>query len=273
LKKSVSVLTQELSVPKPPPRCDGHAVDPVGHAPAVHLPLMQTWPAVQTKVAPQPPHASPSVLVSTHSAAPPVAGAHELVPGRHAHVPPAQYIPPPATKHCVPHAPQLFGSSEVSVHAVPPKPVAHVMIVSPVGAVGQLQVLAEHVARSAHAVPHAPQLRGSVAVLVQTPPQVVSPVGHVHTLATHDSPAPHRIPQPPQLRGSVVVSLQMPPHSLSPVGQLHTPETQVPAPQSCPHDPQFLGSLVVSTQSGPQMISPAGQLQTPPVHDPAAGQR
>jgi hypothetical protein len=72
-----------------------------------------------------------------------------------------------------------------------------------------------HVALNGQRFPQVPQLRGSVAVLVQVlfVPHVTPP-GHVHLLAAHTPPDPHEVPQVPQLAASDVVSTHLPLHTV-----------------------------------------------------------
>ena len=194
------------------------------------------------------PQANPLAVVSTQKLAPPKV--HDVSPGLQAQVPePLQYC---ERRHVVPQAPQLSGSSTVSVQlpGVPPHTV--------VAPVGQLHALLAHDANCAHRVPHVPQLVGSVEVLVQTPPtppQSVFGVLQTQAPATQLSPGVQRMPQPPQLLGSMVVLVQVVPHVVDPVGQLHTPEMQVePTPHLRPQAPQLFASEVVSTHDPPQTI-------------------
>ncbi|MFO0645469.1 MAG: hypothetical protein U0326_04470 [Polyangiales bacterium] len=83
-------------------------------------------------------------------------------------------------------------------------------------------------------VPHAPQWLGSVAVLMQVVPQLVSPGPHEapQTDARHAGEPPvtagQTLPQPPQLLASVRVSTQALEHTVSPTAQKsrHVPATQ-----------------------------------------------
>ena len=100
--------------------------------------------------------------------------------------------------------------------------------------------LATQLEPAAQVVPHAPQLLGSVAVLVQVPLHDTCPGAHalqappeqfplwqvepvVHALPAgapaqallvHGCPGAHALPQPPQLEGSEVVVSQYPAHSV-----------------------------------------------------------
>jgi hypothetical protein len=85
-----------------------------------------------------------------------------------------------------------------------------------------------------HTRPQTPQLRTSIAVLVQRAPHIVVPGGHddppEHTPATHVCPALHARPHAPQLAESVVVFTHDVPHIVVPVGQVVVVE-QIPPVQ------------------------------------------
>jgi len=112
-------------------------------------------------------------------------------------------------------------------------------------------------------MPHIPQLRLSLVVLVQLDPQRVLPPGHevVHWPLRHGM-APHDMPHLPQLSGSScrlvqVVGPSVPPHCVWLVGQEppHLPPEQTcPGPQGLPHDPQFWLSIWVLAQLEPQLM-------------------
>jgi hypothetical protein len=86
------------------------------------------------------------------------------------------------------------------------------------------------------ALPHAPQLRGSVVVSVQRgppppPPPVGQVVGHAQAPATQAGVEPPQFfPQAPQLAGSDVVSTQAVPH----VVLVHGPPPSLVVPPSLP---------------------------------------
>jgi hypothetical protein len=117
-------------------------------------------------------------------------------------------------------------------------------------------------------LPQAPQFFESVAVFVQTEPDVP---GHVtlgavqlpHWLFTHITPVPHTAPQLPQLLGSVVVSTHAVPQVVEVVAHPHTPPLQdCPLPQAMPHPPQFAGSVRKSVQP-PGLVLVAAQTVLP----------
>jgi hypothetical protein len=133
---------------------------------------------------------------------------------------------------------------------------------------------------AAHALPHAPQLVGSMAAFTQavnpSNGQAVVPGGHVMPLSMtpasgtmlvqvpleQNCPNAHVLPHRPQLVGSTAVFTQasipsngqevrpgghvMPLSTTTPV---HVPlEQNCPSAQALPHAPQLVGSNLVSTQ-------------------------
>lgn len=116
----------------------------------------------------------------------------------------APFEHPPPWQSCS-HAPQFAGSTRTSVHSP----------AQTVWAAGQPHVPAMHIAPCAHARPHAPQLLGSVDVLVQpgAPPSEAQGSWPgtqlaVHIPEEHAADGVHRWPQDPQLSGSDVVVAQ-----------------------------------------------------------------
>jgi hypothetical protein len=85
-----------------------------------------------------------------------------------------------------------------------------------------------HTVPPVHALLHAPQLRLSVAVLVQAFSQRVWLVGHAQLPEPQASPGSHVIPQAPQFPGSLFSLTQSPLHRVCELGQVveHVPETQ-----------------------------------------------
>jgi hypothetical protein len=143
------------------------------------------------------------------------------------------------------------------------------------------------------ALPHPPQLFGSVFSLTQpTVGQQLSPGAHAgpplqvvcttQAPATHASPTAHGLPQRPQFFGSVSTSEQpvaqhwsVPVHTGPPLheaGAVQFPVWQVsPGGQRRLHRPQFLGS--VSTFAHPDVQHCLPPVQTgPPLHDVGATQ-
>ena len=260
---SVCVSRHPNTTAVPVPRRVAHAVLPpeqVGAPTGVlQVPASQTWPARQGF--PHPPHAFGDALGSRQIGVPPMV--HELSPGLHAQVPvPLQYSRSPQTAAAA-HDPQLVGSSAVSVQSPGRPPPAPHTVELP----GQEHELAAHDANVAHVFPHAPQFFGSVAVLVQTPPQVVAPEPQMQTPETQVAPEPHFVPHPPQLFTSVDSSMHAPPQMTCPVGQRQALPLHVdPVAQTLPQVPQFFGSVVVSAQLPEHSVSPVGQMHLPPAH-------
>jgi hypothetical protein len=127
-------------------------------------------------------------------------------------------------RHCVPQAPQLFGSVWVSVH-----PLKHAA--SPMG---QLHLPAVQVSPAGHAVPQVPQSFESVCRFTQALLQLLRPVMHssVHLPSEQTCPLTQAAPQVPQLSGSAERSV----HRLSqragvaPAVQAHALETHTCPP-------------------------------------------
>ena len=117
--------------------------------------------------------------------------------------------------------------------------------------------------------PHAPQLFGSVTVLVHVPLHSCSPrLVHAQAPLTQ-VPLPQSTPQPPQFWGLVLVLVQRPPQVWYPVGQpaLQMPPTQFSVlPQVVPQPPQFLGSLSVTMHRPLHSELPGAQVHEPLVH-------
>jgi hypothetical protein len=123
-----------------------------------------------------------------------------------AQLPPTHWLPGPQR---LPHAPQLRGSVEGSVHCEP-----------------HSVVPAEHAhAPLTHAEPvgqevlQLPQSNGSLVRSTQAPLQLVSPAPHtvVQAPPEHTWPAAHAAPHEPQFAGSLWVSVQTPPHRCPPL--------------------------------------------------------
>lgn len=103
-------------------------------------------------------------------------------------------------------------------------------------------------------VPQAPQLRLSLLVTVQTPPQLVEPETQVtpHLPPEQTSPVGQTVPQVPQFWLSVCGDTQTPAQS-SPVGRRQAAaqapaEQNWPAVQAAAQAPQFCGSLMRAAQ-------------------------
>ena len=171
---------------------------------STHPPAQADRPAVQVPVQTPdeqsgvlPPQAVPHlpqfaalVVRSTH------VPLHNVMPAGQTHVPAleasvavelVQNVPP---VHLVPHVPQLALSALRSTQAP-------LQLVVPAPQPAELHMLLEQVCVFAQALPHAPQLFGSLAVVTQAiPPSVhdIWPAGHVQFDATQLLPPPHVIP-------------------------------------------------------------------------------
>jgi hypothetical protein len=83
-----------------------------------------------------------------------------------------------------------------------------------------LQLPPVQTAPPVHALVHWPQLRLSVAVLVQTPLQSASPAGQAQLPPVQLWPTLHAVPQAPQFVGSVFSSTHRPPQIVCPAGHV-----------------------------------------------------
>ncbi len=119
------------------------------------------------------------------------------------------------------------------------------------------------------AVPQAPQLAGSMAVLAQycevPAPQVASGDAQVAPQwpPEHTCPVGHNVPQAPQLALSVMVLTQVAAQTVSPVLQdrWHVPPAQrLPAVHAVPHMPQLCSSVWRSAQELPHAVWPVEQV-------------
>jgi hypothetical protein len=283
----------------------------VGHQ---HEPFVQRSPGAQTL--PHAPQLVGSIDVFTQAVVP--SNGHDMVPdgqvkpaskggpasmgrpaskGAPVHLPLVHSCPKAQT---VPHAPQLVGSTDVFTQAVVPSnghdvvPVGHV---KPASMGVPVHLPLEQSCPKAQTVPHAPQLVGSIDVLVQ---MVVPSNGHAVVLGGHVKPASrggpasmgvpvqlplvqncpraHAVPHAPQWVGSIAVFVHtvtpLDTHAVVPGGHVKPASTGVPAQlplmQSCPnahalpHAPQLLGSNSVLTQavnpSTAHCMVPAGQV-------------
>jgi hypothetical protein len=121
----------------------------------------------------------------------------------------------------LPHVPQLFGSSVVSVQ-VPPPPNAEQTVAAPAV---HSHLPALHAEPAAQRAPHMLQLSGSVMRSTQRPLHIVAPALHLQAPASHVSPDVQRVPHAPQLSGSVIVSEHVAPRPMPqiflPVGHAH----------------------------------------------------
>jgi hypothetical protein len=188
-------------------------------------------------------------------------------PGRHWQAPPEQYCAP---EHCVVQVPQWVGSTALSTQALPPP----VVQTEPAA---QVHTFATQLSPVPQRVPQVPQLRESVARLVQVvvpPPagQSVFGAAHLHTPEMH-VPVPQEWPHIPQFAGSLDVEVHLPVSGqmISPVGHMQTPPEQVPPAQPLPHAPQLFGSVLVSMHApplpppAPHSLVPVGQAEQVPL--------
>ena len=112
-----------------------------------------------------------------------------------------------------------------------------------------------------HALPHLPQLSGSLARSAQPLAHAISPPAQLHAPSTQVVPLPHAVPQAPQSWSSEVTSTQPPLQSVRPVG--HPPVVHMPSAHTLPdgqatlQPPQLSGSLVSSRHAPLQSVSPA----------------
>jgi hypothetical protein len=122
------------------------------------------------------------------------------------HAPPTHVVPP---RHTFAHAPQLRGSTCVSVHWP-----AHCTSL-PLHAQEPLT----HVAPVPHVVPHAPQSKGSDVKSTHAPPHVASPIAQldVHVPSEQTWPLVHFMPHAPQLFGSPCASVHTPLQRMPPL--------------------------------------------------------
>jgi hypothetical protein len=176
-----------------------------------------------------------------------------------------------------PHAPQLFGSFVVStqpaLHAVSP------VLQTQAGAdpPGVAQMLP-----AGQTLPHVPQLKSSVRVLVHTPglfpllPQTVGLVGgQLQAPAAHMPPLGQTVPHALQSVTLVCRFWQPSGHAVVPVGHPQTPLVHTaPGPWGhfMPHWLQLAGSVLTLVQTFPQMLLiPVGHVHVPLMHDPPCG--
>lgn len=146
-----------------------------------------------------------------------------------------------------PSAALLLQSAYVPVHAKPQVPIAQVALAF--AGLGQ-------------ALPHIPQLSGSVSLETQAPLQLVRPGPQVmvQAPALHTRPAPHAWLHVPQFAGSLFVSVHVPLQSVSVPEHTQAPFTQlVPPAQGWLHMPQLALSVCGSMQPLPQSICAPGQ--------------
>lgn len=206
------------------------AVRPPAPQPAVHAPFWQVVFGPQR--IPQPPQLASSAFVFVHVVP------HRVSPAPQVQMPPTQ-LPP--TGHCLLQALQLRLSVVTSTHA-PLQLVSDCPASVPVHVVTHAPLL--QTSPAPQALPHPPQLSGSLCTAVHAPPlHAIPPLGQAHWPATHCLPAAQRALHPPQLALSFWTSMQAPLHSTLPFGQTHEPPAHdCPGPHFVPHAPQLFGS-------------------------------
>lgn len=132
------------------------------------------------------------------------------------HWPPAQLAP---AGQGVLQAPQLSGSLVRSTQELPhvarPTPPPSTEPPSTEAPVPQVTVQLpwEQTSPGGHALPHPPQLFGSLCVSTQLPLHLAPPLAHWHAPPWHVVPALQTVSHPPQLELSDVSSTQKPPQS------------------------------------------------------------
>ena len=186
------------------------AESPVVHV-AVQTPEVQSG-MLPLQAVPHLPQLAALVVKSTHLPL------HNVVPAGQTHVPAleasvavelVQNVPP---VHLVPHMPQLALSELRSTHAP-------LQLVVPATQPAELHMLFEQVCVFPQALPHTPQLPGSLAVVTQATPasvQDIWPAGQVQFDATQLLPPAHVMAHWPQLFGSVPSETQFPLQLVSP---------------------------------------------------------
>jgi hypothetical protein len=272
----VAVLVRAVSQPLAllPSQLPKPALQVIPHAPIAHVAV----PFAGTAHArPQPPQCAVEVLTFTHAPLQSVCPVGQL--DTHA---PAAHTRPPV--QALPQRPQCAPLARVSVS----QPLAAFMSQSAkLGRHSEPQRPAAQVARefggTGHALPHAPQLVGSVAVtasqpFVAAPSQLPKPAlqvsPHAPSLQAAVALAPpgQRTPQSRQFIGSRKSSASQPLAGFMSqlpwrVGSVHItshrPPTQRPWPlapdgHAVPHAPQFIGSALTSTHVPPQLVARSG---------------
>ena len=113
-------------------------------------------------------------------------------PGAQSQTPSLQNAP--SIEHCMPHMPQLRGSSFKSVQkSLPPQGVNPEFAVQP-------HIPLEHAPKViSQSLPHPPQFVGSDVVSMHAPPQISAPGLQEHWPEMQTPPDPHVLPQVPQL--------------------------------------------------------------------------
>jgi hypothetical protein len=119
-----------------------------------------------------------------------------------------------------------------------------------------------------HAMPHPPQLRGSLSKSTHVAPHGICVPVHtggpppVHVPMEQSAPFRHAEPHAPQFAGSWTGSTHRAPHAMSGAAQLaaHEPAWQrEPVAHAFAQCPQFRSSREVSTHALPHIVCPLGQ--------------
>jgi hypothetical protein len=197
----------------------------------LHAPFEHTSPPMQRL--PHEPQLRGSLLVSTHAIP------HCISPDGHAQLPAVQVEP---MGHVLPQEPQsrlfVWRSTHAPLGGQDVCPVGQPIVHAPF----------THWLPGPHRFPQVPQLRGSVVVSTQNPPQLVVPAAHWHALETQLAPGAHALPHLPQSYGSLVRSTHAPLQLVSPVAHVsvHVPsEHTSPEGHTLLHEPQLFGSPCV----------------------------
>ena len=117
------------------------------------------------------------------------------------------------------------------------------------------------------ALPHDPQLSGSVSRSAQLSLQAVAPAVQVQLEATQSCEVEHDVPQAPQCCGSASASTQLFPHAVSESVHVatHSPawHSGVAPEHACPQTPQLAGSVASSVHEPLHDASLGGHAQLP----------
>jgi hypothetical protein len=236
-----------------------HAVKLPGHA---HPPLTHVCPETVQAAHALPPVPQPVAGDGATHVVPPLQQPAQPLDALHTHRP-AEHVVPNA--HCVPHAPQLRLSFDVSTHALPHTiwPVGH--------AHPPLTHVCPETVQAVHALPPIPQPVAGDGARHVVPPlqQPTQPLDALHTQRPPEQVVPdaHCVPQAPQLLLSFDMSTHAPPHEEYPRELSHCVVQAPPAQlavacasavmHACPQVPQFWVSLCVLAHVLPQRVGAA----------------
>jgi hypothetical protein len=242
---------------------------------ATHWPLEQ-YGVVAGQALPHTPQLALSDVRSTQLPRPSVPGAaHWVSPEGHVQ---ARFTQSPPAAQMIPHALQLLGSMARLVQTtigVSPCIGGVMQVVRPASPQPATHVPPLQVLPPGHALPQAPQLLGSVSVLMQRLPHSLVDPPQLHTPPTQFWPVPHAVVHEPQWPMSVTRSthalLQLVsgfPASFEPHTSVHAPveHVGVAGGQTSPQPPQLLGSLCMAVHEPLQMMPPFGHPHTPAWH-------